>query len=40
MDLIDPFDNTIKNSLFFRLNISGRIESANVRLKKIIKLVL
>ncbi len=31
MDLVDPFDNTLKNSLFFRLNISGRIESANVK---------
>ena len=30
MELVDPFDNTMKNSLFFRINISGRIESANV----------
>lgn len=30
MDLIDPYDNTTKNSLFFRINISGRIESAKV----------
>lgn len=30
MDLIDPYDNTMKNSLFFRLNVSGRIESAKV----------
>ena len=30
MDLVDPFDNTMKNSLFFRVNVSGRIESANV----------
>jgi len=30
VDLIDPYDNTMKNSLFFRLNVSGRIESAKV----------
>ena len=30
MDLIDPYDNTMKSSLFFRLNVSGRIESAKV----------
>ena len=33
MELVDPFDNTMKNSLFFRINISGRIESANVKIK-------
>jgi len=38
MDLIDPFDNTMKNSLFFRLNVSGRIESAKVTKFKIIDL--
>ncbi len=30
MDLVDPYDTTMKSSLFFRLNVSGRIESAKV----------
>lgn len=30
LDLMDPFDAATKNSLFFRINVSGRIESAKV----------
>jgi hypothetical protein len=29
-DLINPLETNIKNSLFFRLHVSGLIESANV----------
>ncbi len=32
-DLINPLETNIKNSLFFRLHISGLIESANVSIK-------
>jgi hypothetical protein len=31
-DLINPLETNIKNSLFFRLHVSGLIESANVQL--------
>jgi len=29
-DLINPLETGIKNSIFFRLHVSGLIESANV----------